>query len=282
MILVSGAAGKTGRAVLCALAREGEVVRAWVRRDEQRKWAYEHGAADVVIGDVMETAVWQQATKNIHAIYHICPNMFPNEVDVGRLAIAAAQKNGVAHFVYHSVLHPQTETMPHHWHKLRVEELLMKSGLLFTILQPAAYMQNVLAGRQSIEHDGVFRVPYPVSTQLSLVDLHDVAEAAAKVLTEQGHGHAIYELVGEAGLSQTAVSDILAQHLQKPVRAEETSLHNWKKQAVQNHLGNYQINTLLKMFRYYAEFDFRGNANVLCWLLQRQPTSFSKFVAREF
>jgi hypothetical protein len=31
--------------------------------------------------------------------------------------------------VYHSVLHPQTEQMPHHWHKLRVEEMLLESRL---------------------------------------------------------------------------------------------------------------------------------------------------------
>ena len=61
-------------------------------------------------------------------------------------AIRAAQSAGVERFVYHSVLHPQVEIMAHHWQKMRVEEQLFESGLSFTILQPAAYMQNVLAG----------------------------------------------------------------------------------------------------------------------------------------
>lgn len=282
MILLTGAAGKTGRAVLQALVQEGAAVRAWVRRGTQCLEVQQLGAQEVVVGDVEETAVWQQAITNMQSIYHICPNMHPREVEIGQLAIAMAQQNGVSHFVYHSVLHPQTEAMPHHWHKLRVEEAILTSGLPFTILQPAAYMQNVLASRRLIEDEGIFRVPYPISTRLSLVDLQDVAEVAAKVLTEPGHERAIYELVGEGGVAQTAVSTTLSNHLKRPVHAEELSLPAWKEQALAIGLGDYQIETLLKMFRYYAQFGFMSNNNTLRWLLQREPTSFTSFVKRAF
>ena len=52
----------------------------------------------------------------------------------------------------------------------------------------------------------MFRNPYPVETRLSLVDLDDVAEAAALVLTQDGHSGATYELVGTEPLSQTEVA----------------------------------------------------------------------------
>ncbi len=55
----------------------------------------------------------------------------------------SSQETALSHFVYHSVLHPQTEEMPHHWQKLRVEESLFRTHLPFTILQPCAYMQNL-------------------------------------------------------------------------------------------------------------------------------------------
>ncbi len=70
-------------------------------------------------------------------------------------------------FVYHSVLHPQIEAMPHHWAKMRVEEMLFAAGFDLTILQPTAYMQNILGAWRGIVEDGVFRVPYPVETRLS-------------------------------------------------------------------------------------------------------------------
>ncbi len=63
---------------------------------------------------------------------------------IGKLVIDEARKAGVKHFVYHSVLHPQTEKMNHHWQKMHVEEMIFESGLPFTILQPAPYMQNLL------------------------------------------------------------------------------------------------------------------------------------------
>ena len=93
--------------------------------------------------------------------------------------------------------------MPHHWAKLQTEEMLFASGFDLTILQPTAYMQNIVGAWRGITEDGMFRVPYPVETRLSLVDLEDVAEAAALVLTQDGHAGATYELVGTAPLSQT-------------------------------------------------------------------------------
>jgi uncharacterized protein YbjT (DUF2867 family) len=127
-----------------------------------------------------------QAVQDVRVIYHICPNVSPDELSIGRTAIAAARKAGVEHFVFHSVLHPQAESMPHHWQKLRIEEQLLESGLPYTILQPAVYMQNILVHWQTILSKGTYPVPYPVETRLSYVDLEDVAHIAAMVLTESG------------------------------------------------------------------------------------------------
>ena len=101
------------------------------------------------------------------------------------LITGAAGKTGRA--VIRSVFHPQVEAMPHHWRKMRVEEKLLASGLPFTILQPAAYMQNILAYWDDIAHRGRYALPYAPDSRLSSVDLEDVAQAAALVLTESGH-----------------------------------------------------------------------------------------------
>ena len=145
MILITGAGGKTGRALIEALSN-GEAVRAFVRRPEQAAEVRRLGAQEVVAGELLDEGTIRSAMKGARAVYHICPNMNPDEAAIGRLVIQAAQDAGVEHFVYHSVLHPQTQKMDHHWQKLRVEEMLFESGLTFTILQPAPYMQNLLAG----------------------------------------------------------------------------------------------------------------------------------------
>ncbi len=277
MILVTGAGGKTGRSVVRALTRRGARVRGLVHRPVDLPELDE-----MVVGDMRAPAVVQSAMQGVRAVYHICPNMSQDEVAIGRLMLTAACTAGIEHFVYHSVLHPQVEAMPHHWQKMRVEEMLFESGLNFTILQPTAYMQNILAHRHKILTDGVYPVPYPVDARLSLVDLEDVGEAAAIILTEPGHTGATYELVGTEPVSQVEVAAVLEKVVGRPVRAVQVSLTEWEARARQTGLGNYQIDTLVKMFRYYERFGLVGNPNVLAWLLGRPPQSLANFVRRVF
>lgn len=280
MILVTGASGKTGQAVVAALARAGAPTRVLVRRPSQIEGLTNLGAREAMAADMRLPPELRRAVENIRAVYHICPNVNPDEVEIGRSLIAAAKEAGVEHLVLHSVLHPQTEQMPHHWNKLRVEEALFESGLNFTILQPTAYMQNLLAGWKLITEDGVLRNPYPVETRLSLIDLEDMAEAAAIVLTKHGHTGATYELAGTPPLTQTEVAGILSDALGRPVRAQAEPIEAWEARARTAGLGDYQRATLTSMFHYYERHGLIGNPNMLRWLLGREPTALADFARR--
>ncbi|MCC7362352.1 MAG: NmrA family NAD(P)-binding protein [Anaerolineales bacterium] len=277
MIAVMGAAGKTGRAVTRALAARGATVRALVRRPEQQATALAEGAREVVVGDLRDPQALAAALAGARAVYHLCPNMHPDEGPIGQAVSAAALAAGVPHFVYHSVLHPQTEDMPHHWRKLRVEELLFKTGLSVTILQPTAYMQNLLAGWAAISGEGLHRSPYAAASRISLVDLRDVAEAAALVLSEPGHAGATYELAGTPGLSQTQVAETLSEALGRPVRAETVDRAAWSANAEKNGLGAEARATLLQMFEYYERYGLCGSPRALTALLGRAPTTLAAF-----
>ena len=280
MILITGAAGKTGSAILRALVAKGQTVRALVRDAGQAKRLKGWGIEETIAGDMRDVETLKKAARGTRAIYHICPNLSKAEISIGQEIIAAASASGVEHLVYHSVLHPQIEAMPHHWLKMKVEAALFESGVPFTILQPAAYMQNVLAGWQEIVGQGVYRVPYPVETRLGMVDLEDVAEAAAQVLTTSGHEGAIYELAGPEVLTQNEVAALLSSLLGRPVRAEQLSLEDWTRRARGAGLGDYQIDALLKMFVYYDLYGFWGNPRVLTDLLGHAPTDFEAFLQR--
>ena len=279
MILVTGAGGKTGNAVFEALAQTGQPVRAWLRRPPQ---AQSSMAASTIVGDLEDSGLWQEACRGVDALYLICPNMHPRELHIAKTAMKAAHLGGVKRFVYHSVLHPQTEEMPHHWQKLRVEEEIFRSGLEFTIVQPCAYMQNVLAFRKQIESEGKYSVPYSLGSRFSLVDLADVASAAARILTEDGHAGATYELAGPARLSSDEIAQILAGCLKKNVKAVQTPLDKWQSAAVNAGIDSKAIRWLTAMFQYYDRHGLVGNGNVLAWLLGRRPTSFQHFAAHLF
>jgi NAD(P)H dehydrogenase (quinone) len=280
MILVTGAAGKTGKAVVAALAAKGIGVRALVRNLDHAGSLTALGAAEVSIGSFEDHHALALAAAGAQAIYHICPNVSAGEVAYAKAIVAAARDQGVRRFVYHSVLHPQIEAMPHHFAKLRVEEMLFTAGFDLTVLQPTAYMQNILGAWSAIVDQVAFRNPYPVETRLSLVDLDDVGEVAALVLTQEGHSRATYELVGTEPLSQTDVAAAIGAALGRSVRAETETVAAWDLLAGAAGMGEHERTKLAAMFRYYAEYGLVGNPNTLRWLLGRAPNDLTRFLRR--
>ena len=277
MILVTGAGGKTGRTLVKVLSKV-ESVCAFVRCEEYVSVLESLGAEKAMVGDMHDLSAVHSAMQGARSVYHICPNVNPDEVGIGKLVIAEARKVGVKQFVYHSVLHPQTEKMNHHWQKLRVEEALFESGLPCTILQPAPYMQNLLASWKSIVEEGMLRVPYSVHSKFSFIDLEDLAQAAKIVLTEPNHKNVIYELAGTMPMSHAEVAEILSRVLNHDVRADKEELSDWRLRA--GGLSEYAAENLVKIFEYYDQWGLVGNPNVLRWLLRREPTPLEMFAER--
>ena len=279
-ILVTGAGGKTGRAVVRGLVASGAPVRAFVRRPDQRPVVADLGAHQVVEGDLRSRETVAAAMRGVAAVYHICPNVHPDEAGIGRRVVSAALAAGVERFVYHSVLHPQVEAMPHHWAKMRVEEVLFESGLETTILQPAPYMQNVLGQWRAIREQGIYPVPYSLDSKLVLVDLEDVAEVAVRALREGGHVGATYELCGPDRLDSRQIAAALAAGLGRAVAPRAVAPRRWAEEARRRGLDESRVETLLAMFRYYDSFGMAGSSRVLDCLLGRPATTFEQFVAR--
>jgi uncharacterized protein YbjT (DUF2867 family) len=283
LVTITGAAGKTGRAIVRALAARSARTRAVVHRPKMAKVVEEMkalGAAEVVPGDLTDASSLEAALAGSSIVYLICPNMRPDEVEIGRRAIDVCRRVGVERLVYHSVLHPQIEKMPHHWKKLRVEEALIESGLAFTILQPAAYMQNVRAQWGAVTSKAVYEVPYATSTRVAMVDLRDVAEAAATVLTGEGHDSAIYELCGPESLDPREVATALARRLRRDVGVRVIPREEWARGARAGGLGGYAVETLVAMFRHYERHGFEGNPRALESLIDRPARRFAQVIER--
>jgi NAD(P)H dehydrogenase (quinone) len=161
---------------------------------------------------------------------------------------------------------------------MQVEVMLFTFEFDLTILQPTAYMQNILGAWHSVVEDGIFRIPYPAATRLSLVELDGVAEAAALILTDEGHGGATYELAGTAPLSQSEVAATVCATLGKIIRVEVETVELWEARARAAGMGDYARAALAAMFRYYAEHGLIGNPNTLRWLLKRAPNDLARFM----
>ena len=279
IVLVTGAGGRTGQSIAPALIRAGHTVRILTRRTELGgPWAKID--ADRRKGDLGNDADVAAAMEGADALYHIPPNMNPQEVGFGQRLVALAQQAKLKHFVYHSVLHPQIQALPHHWNKVFVEEAVLESGLNFTILQPSSYMQNVLQDWDGITQRGVHTLGFSVQAKLALVDLEDVAEVAAKVIGNPDHFGAVYELAGPEMLSGEDKARALSKALGRTVRAAEESLEDFRRRALAAGMPPHVVETRASMFAHYDHQGLVGNANVLRWLLGRAPTTFEGFLRR--
>lgn len=281
IILVTGASGRTGRRVVAAIAKQGGRVRAFVRRPEAAKQLIDAGAAEIATGDLMDRDSLQRALASSGQVLHICPPMHPQEDAIAETMIELAREQGLARFVLYSVLHPLLEDVPHHRRKLQAERYLVNSGLNYTILQPSRYMQHLLPIWNTVVQSGVHSMPFDIAARFSVVDLGDLAEAAALVLTQPGHEGATYQLAGPQPLSQNDMAQALSQLLGRPVRAIRKPLDEFRREAASTGLPAERIETMCLMNAHYSAHGLIGNPNVLRWILRREPTSFTDFVTRE-
>lgn len=275
MILVTSPGGRTGtgRHVVAALQARGLPVRTFSRTALPDLATL--GVADMFIGDLLNREDLRRACEGVTAVIHTGP-VSEDEPVIGRWLIEAAKAAGVAHFVYHSVIHSQTEWLLNHQHKRIVEDRLIDSGLPFTILQPMHYFQNIDVRR--IVETGVFASPYSASVGLSHVDVADLAEVSAQVAGDPAHFHATYEICGNDHLNTEQIAAVLSRRTGKPIRAHTLTLDEFLSHipGTDGYLGAF----LVRLMTYYNRHGLRGNPNVLSWLLGRAPTTFEQYIDR--
>jgi uncharacterized protein YbjT (DUF2867 family) len=119
-----------------------------------------------------------------------------------------------------------------------------------------------------------------VTTRLGMVDLEDVAAAAARVLAEPGHDGSIYELGGPEVMNQDETAAVLAERTGRDVVARVIDRDRWAFRARNAGLTPYAVAALLAMFEHYERHGFHGSPRVLESVLGRPATRLSEVVDR--
>jgi uncharacterized protein YbjT (DUF2867 family) len=206
--------------------------------------------------------------------------MHPREVEHTDAMLNAARAAGVERFVYYSVMHPFRRDVRHHALKLDATEHVVESGLTYTVVEPCRYMQHLEPIWSRVRDDGVHAMPFSTTVRFSVVDLLDLAEAVAFVVTQDGHDFATYELAGPQPLSQEDMALIIGGVLGRDVRAEQVPLEAMAAAAAAKGLGEDRIEQMKRMNAHYDRYGFPGNPNVLQWLIGRSATTFEEYVQR--
>ena len=201
--IVSGT-GKTGRAIATAVSAAGDVPVPLGRKD----------LADPIT-----------ALRGCHSAYLMAPNLHGDELGFVEMLLDSCRAAGVERIVYHSVVAPYAPAMPHHIAKAKAENLVRRSSLPFTIVQPCAYVDNLLPGLRGTPP--AISIAYSADTRFGLIGLRDVGEAAARLLTTEDHLGASLELGGPELVSVQDVADTAGGLLGTEVSLEVTTPADW-------------------------------------------------------
>lgn len=150
-VLVTGATGRQGGAVVRHLLPKGWKLRALTRNAATHVAKELAGqGVEVVQGDLEDAASLDRACRGVYGIYSVQDFWSvgaKREVQQGKNLADAAKKAGVQHFVYSSVGGAERNTGIPHWEsKWEVEKHIRQLALPATIFRPAAFMEmyNVL------------------------------------------------------------------------------------------------------------------------------------------
>lgn len=218
-ILVTGATGDIGGHLVTALEERGASFAVMCRRTDQRADFAARGI-EAVAGDFSDATSIQSAVEGFDQLFLLAPEGLEQyALDV--VAIDAAVASGVRHVVKLSTLDANPDSaIPWARDHARADAHLAGSGLQWTRLAPGAFTKNLLELAPAL-HRGLL----PGTSghgATSWVDVRDIGEAAARVLTEpdlQGDTEGrSYILTGTHPLSFPEIASILSEELGRTVR----------------------------------------------------------------
>jgi uncharacterized protein YbjT (DUF2867 family) len=227
-VLVTGATGRVGRAVVDRLTDAGVPVRALVRRAGSADLP---AGVDVVTGDLTVPASLDAALRGVGTVLLVWtapPQTAPAVVD----RLAAHVQRVVYLSAPHRTPHPFFQ-QPNPMAALHaeIERLIAATGLDSTIIRPGMFASNALHWwAAAIRGDGVVRWPYGAA-ETAPIDDRDMTEVVARTLYEDGHAGGDYVLTGPESLSQADQVTIIGDVLGRPVTFEELPPEEFRRQA---------------------------------------------------
>lgn len=238
-IVVTGATGTQGSAVMEALLAQGKAVRALVRdMDSAAAQALREQGVEVAGGSYEDGASLDAALAGADAVFSVQPAPFADpdsERTQARALIEAARKAGIRHFIHSSVSNTgdframkgwaEGRWSRNYWEsKADVEAMVRDAGFpVVTILRPAFMMENFAPPKAAwmfpdLEQGEILTAVAP-GTRIALVAARDIgAVAAAALAAPERFGGQHVELAGD-WLTLPEVAEILGRATGKPVAA---------------------------------------------------------------
>ena len=279
MILVTGGTGLNGKALLQRLSAGSVAVRALVRNPAKAEAIAALPNVEIVQGDMARPETLAPALHGVDRAMLISSSD-PMMLEVQSNFIDAAKKAGVKHVVKLSGIMPELDSA-FRFARMHgeIEKRLEASGMAFTHLRAGEFMPAYFRQVPNIATKGAIFLPME-EARIASIDVGDIAEIAAKVLTGSGREGKIYPLTGSQALTMTEVAEKLSAAIGKPIRYVNVPPEAARQAQLAAGMPPYLADALFELFA-----ERRNGKEAKVWpdaaaLLGRPATSFDEFARR--
>jgi NAD(P)H dehydrogenase (quinone) len=282
-ILVTGATGGLGHAVVETLLQTINPTQlAVLARDPAKAADLQAQGVAVRQGDYSDYESLMAAFAGVEKLYFVATSSMTDRIQQHENVVKAATAAGVKHLVYTSFQRKTEDgTSPVAFIEeahLATEKLIKQSGLTYTILKHALYLDVFppFFGPQVLENNTIY---LPAGTgRGAYASRHDLAVAGAAVLTSPGHENQAYELAANTTYSLADFAEALSTLSGRAIQYVAPSPAEFVAQLTQAGVPaeNSQMAAALMSAISQGEFDFPDPT--LEKLLGRKPESPTEFL----
>ncbi|SED05716.1 NAD(P)H dehydrogenase (quinone) [Tenacibaculum sp. MAR_2009_124] len=288
MILVTGATGNYGKSVIKFLLNKGvspSNISALVRSEEKSADLKEKGIK-LKVGDYSDYDSLLLAFEGIDKLLFVSGSDIMARTAQHKNIVKAAQSAKVKHIIYTSFIrniNVENSAIAYLQHAhLKTENWIKLSGINYTILQNAPYLENItlFLGKNVID-TGVISLPAKAGKS-SAVLREELAEAAAQILTTGGHENKVYPLTNTDPYSFKEVADILSLITGNDIMYNSPNADNYRKTLEEFGVPKEYINLLTTFSVAQAEGDLELYNNNLKIILGRKPQTVKEYLEKVY
>jgi uncharacterized protein YbjT (DUF2867 family) len=190
VVVVTGATGNQGGAVVKSLLERGHEVRAVTRSTDSAKGReLANAGVTLVRASLEDTAALTKALEGATSLFAMTTPFGGGTQAERRQGISAANaaKAAGVHLVFTSVGSANRNTgVPHFDSKYEVEKHIADIGVRATVLAPVYFMENLLFGREQLAK-GIYAAPLAPMRRLAQVAVADIGAVALRLLEDPAH-----------------------------------------------------------------------------------------------
>jgi uncharacterized protein YbjT (DUF2867 family) len=282
MILITGASGSVGKAVLHEASRKESKIRAMFRSKEEAAKA--PSGCETVLADYADKQSLRNALEGATSVFVVC-SPIPQLVELESNVLDVCKESGVEHVVLNSALGAGDcqKSFPS-WHR-KVEDKLKTTGMSYTILRPNGFLQNIVAfNAPSIRDQGAFYAAMG-DAKVSYLDIGDIAVVAVKALKGGRHSAKTYELLGTEAISNQELAARISRVVGRTVNYVDIPESAQREAMLGLGMPEWQVTALLDLQQYYKQGGCAKTDDLLRSLIERDPVTLDQYLtanAQEF